>query len=343
MHTRAMYNHRFNRILIANRGEIALRIARTCKELGIQTVAIYSTPDRAAPHVRYCDEAYEIGPAPSRDSYLRQDAIIELARRTQSDAVHPGYGFLAENATFAEACAKQKICFIGPPPSAIRSMGDKTAARKMMEEAGVPVVPGTIEPLETAREAAAIAKDIGYPVLLKAAAGGGGKGMRIVRSESEIEKALASAQSEAHSAFGDGRVFLEKLIQHPRHIEFQILADNHGNVVHLFERECSIQRRHQKVIEEAPSPVMTPALRERMGRAAVEAARSCGYVNAGTVEFLVDSDLNYYFMEMNTRLQVEHPVTEWITGLDLVAEQIHVAEGHSLAFTQEDLHLRGHA
>ncbi len=338
-----MYNHRFNRILIANRGEIALRIARTCKELGIQTVAVYSTPDRSAPHVRYCDEAYEIGPAPSRESYLRQEAIVDLARQTDSDAIHPGYGFLAENAAFADMCAENGICFIGPPPSAIRSMGDKTAARKMMEAAGVPVVPGTVEPVETAGAAATIAAEIGYPVLLKAAAGGGGKGMRVVRSESELEKALASAQSEAQSAFGDGRVFLEKLIQKPRHIEFQILADAHGNIIHLFERECSIQRRHQKVIEEAPSPIMTEALRERMGKAAVEAARSCGYVNAGTVEFLVDSDLNYYFMEMNTRLQVEHPVTEWITGLDLVAEQIRIAEGGSLTVTQDDLHLRGHA
>ncbi len=338
-----MSTHKINRILIANRGEIALRIARTCRELDIETVAIYSTPDRTTPHVLYCDQAYEIGPAPSTESYLHQEAIIDLARRTGSDAIHPGYGFLAENADFAAACAKHGILFIGPPPAAIRSMGDKTAARRMMQEAGVPVVPGTIDPVSSAEEAAAFASQVGYPILLKAAAGGGGKGMRIVREEAALEKSLAAAASEARSAFGDGRVFLEKLIEKPRHIEFQILADQHGNVVHLFERECSIQRRHQKVIEEAPSPVMTEDLRDRMGRAAVEAARSCGYVNAGTVEFLVDQELDFYFMEMNTRLQVEHPVTEWITGLDLVAEQIRVAEGRPLPFTQRDHQIRGHA
>ncbi len=338
-----MSNTRIHRILIANRGEIALRVARTCREMGIRTVAIYSTPDRLAPHVRYCDEAYEIGAAPAIESYLRQDAIIDLALETESDAIHPGYGFLAENASFAAACAKAGIRFIGPTASAIRSMGDKTAARRMMQRAGVPVVPGTVDPVDSADEAARFAADVGYPILLKAAAGGGGKGMRIVRDESSLEKSLASAQSEAHSAFGDGRVFLEKLILKPRHIEFQILADSHGSIVHLFERECSIQRRHQKVIEEAPSPVMTEALRNRMGDAAVEAARACHYVNAGTVEFLVDENLEFYFMEMNTRLQVEHPVTEWITGLDLVKEQILVAEGRMLSFRQDDIRLNGHA
>ncbi|MDX1740842.1 MAG: acetyl-CoA carboxylase biotin carboxylase subunit [Rhodothermales bacterium] len=338
-----MPSSRIRRILIANRGEIALRVARTCRELGIETIAIYSTPDRMAPHVRYCDEAYEIGPAASSESYLRQDAIVELAVRTRSDAIHPGYGFLAENATFAESCEAQGVRFIGPPADAIRSMGDKTAARKMMQDAGVPVVPGTIEPVVSAAEAARFASDVGYPILLKAAAGGGGKGMRAVPDESSLERSLASAQSEARSAFGDGRVFLEKLIQKPRHIEFQILADAHGNIVHLFERECSIQRRHQKVIEESPSPIMTEALRARMGEAAVEAARACGYVNAGTVEFLVDENLDFYFMEMNTRLQVEHPVTEWITGLDLVAEQIRVAEGEKLSFGQSDVSIHGHS
>ena len=338
-----MSSARIHKILIANRGEIALRVARTCRELGIETVAIYSTPDRLAPHVRYCDEAYEIGPAPSSESYLRQGVILEVARKTGSDAIHPGYGFLAENASFAEACAEAGVRFIGPPPAAIRSMGDKTAARQMMQDASVPVVPGTIDPVESASEAAVFASEVGYPVLLKAAAGGGGKGMRIVRDQASLEKSLAAAQSEARSAFGDGRVFLEKLIQKPRHIEFQVLADMHGHIVHLFERECSIQRRHQKVIEEAPSPVMTEELRKRMGEAAVEAARACGYVNAGTVEFLVDENLDFYFMEMNTRLQVEHPVTEWITGLDLVAEQIRVAEGEPLEFAQADIHMSGHS
>jgi propionyl-CoA carboxylase alpha chain len=338
-----MSSSRIQRILIANRGEIALRVARTCRELGIETIAVYSTPDRMAPHVRYCDEAYEIGPAASSESYLRQDAIVELGLKTRSDAIHPGYGFLAENASFAEACEAHGIRFIGPPPSAIRSMGDKTAARKMMQAAGVPVVPGTIEPVASTAEASRFASDVGYPILLKAAAGGGGKGMRAVHDESTLEKSLESARSEARSAFGDDRVFLEKLIRRPRHIEFQILADTHGNIVHLFERECSIQRRHQKVIEEAPSPVMTEALRTRMGEAAVEAARACGYVNAGTVEFLVDENLEFYFMEMNTRLQVEHPVTEWITGLDLVAEQIRVAEDEELGFEQSALRIHGHS
>ncbi|NBB99598.1 MAG: acetyl-CoA carboxylase biotin carboxylase subunit [Bacteroidetes bacterium] len=331
------------KVLVANRGEIALRVMRTCQEQGIATVAVYSAPDRTAPHVRMADEAYLLGPAPSSESYLKQDTLLEVAAAAGADAVHPGYGFLSENAAFAQACADAGITFIGPPPEAIRAMGDKTAARAMMKEAGVPMPPGTPDAIADADEAAAAAEEIGYPVLIKAAAGGGGKGMRIVREAAHLRRALEMAQSEAVSAFGDGRVFVEKYIDEPRHVEIQILADTHGHTVHLFERECSIQRRHQKVVEEAPSPIVTPELRERMGQAAVDAAAACGYVNAGTVEFLVDADRNFYFMEMNTRLQVEHPVTEWITGVDLVAEQLRVAEGQPLAFAQEDLSIHGHA
>ncbi len=334
---------KIRKILIANRGEIAVRIARTCRELGIRTVAIYSVPDRRSPHVRACDEAYEIGPAASRNSYLKAGDIAALAAHVKADAVHPGYGFLAENADFAEACARHGVTFVGPPPSALRAMGDKTAARQLMQDAAVPVVPGTIEPVKSDEEALAMAEDVGYPILLKAAAGGGGKGMRAVRQAADLPRALSSARGEAASAFGDDRVFIEKLIVKPRHIELQILADGHGNCIHLFERECSIQRRHQKVIEEAPSPIITDTLRKQMGAAAVAAALSCGYVNAGTVEFLVDDERNFYFMEMNTRLQVEHPVTEWITGIDLVAEQIRIAEGASLGFSQSDVQLTGHA
>ncbi len=311
--------------------------------MGIGTVAVYSDADRTAPHVRCCDEAVHLGPAPSRDSYLRSDLIIDAALSTGADAVHPGYGFLSENADFAEALTTNDIVWIGPPASAIRAMGDKTAARRLMQEAGVPVVPGTVDAVDSDDEAARIAEEIGYPVLLKAAAGGGGKGMRAVGGPGEISRALAAARSEARSAFGDDRVFVEKLITKPRHIEFQILADAHGNCLHLFERECSIQRRHQKVIEEAPSAVLTEELRTTMGDSAVSAAVSCGYVNAGTVEFLLDADHNFYFMEMNTRLQVEHPVTEWITGIDLVAEQIRVAEGTRLKFDQTDLSRNGHS
>ena len=331
------------KVLVANRGEIAIRVMRTCRECGLPTVAVFSDPDRTAPHVRLADEAYRIGPAAASESYLAIDKILEVARRSGADAVHPGYGFLSENADFAEACADAGLTFVGPPPEAIRAMGDKTAARTLMEAAGVPMAPGTTDAIDDAERAAAIAEDIGYPVLIKAAAGGGGKGMRIVREPSGFTSALRGAQSEAQSAFGDGRVFVEKYIDQPRHIEFQILADQHGNTVHLFERECSIQRRHQKVIEEAPSSVLTPAVRAEMGTAAVRAAEACGYTNAGTVEFLVDADLNYYFMEMNTRLQVEHPVTEWITGVDLVAEQLRVAAGAPLAFEQSDLAMHGHA
>ena len=330
-------------VLVANRGEIAVRILRTCHDRGLDTVAVYSTPDRAAPHVRLADEAYHIGPAPAADSYLDQETILEVAERSGADAIHPGYGFLSENAFFAEACADAGVHFIGPPPGAIRKMGDKTAARRLMEGAGVPMAPGTTDAVADAEEGAAIAEDIGYPVLIKAAAGGGGKGMRIVDAPDNFAAAMDRAQGEAQSSFGDDRVFIEKYIEQPRHIEFQILADHHGNTVHLFERECSIQRRHQKVIEEAPSSVLTPEVRREMGAAAVAAAESCGYVNAGTVEFLVDKDLNYYFMEMNTRLQVEHPVTEWVTGVDLVAEQLRVAQGEELDYTTDDLSINGHA
>lgn len=334
---------KISKVLVANRGEIAVRIIRTCKELGIETVAVYSDADRNALHVQLADEAYRIGPAPSSASYLLENKIIDVAIEAGANAIHPGYGFLSENAAFAEACKREKITFVGPSAAAIRAMGDKTTARAMMETAGIPMAPGTTEAIEDVDDAARIAEEIGYPVLIKAAAGGGGKGMRRVEKPDAFRQAMEMAQREAASAFGDGRVFLEKYIMQPRHIEFQILADTQGNCVHLFERECSIQRRHQKVIEEAPSSILTPDVRAAMGTAAVNAARACGYANAGTVEFLVDDALNFYFMEMNTRLQVEHPVTELITGLDLVAEQIRIAEGEPLGFQQEDLHIAGHA
>ncbi|MFP4228611.1 MAG: acetyl-CoA carboxylase biotin carboxylase subunit [Salinivenus sp.] len=330
-------------VLVANRGEIAVRVLRTCHERGLHTVAVYSTPDRCAPHVRLADEAYHIGPAEAGQSYLDQEAILAVAERSGADAIHPGYGFLSENASFAEACAAAGVHFVGPPPEAIRAMGDKTAARQLMETAGVPMAPGTTDAVASTEAGEEIAAEIGYPVLIKAAAGGGGKGMRIVHEPENFSGAMDRAQGEAGSAFGDDRVFIEKYIEEPRHIEFQILADHHGNTVHLFERECSIQRRHQKVIEEAPSSVLTPEVRREMGEAAVAAAESCGYRNAGTVEFLVDKDLNYYFMEMNTRLQVEHPVTEWVTGVDLVAEQLRVAQGEALGYTTDDLSMNGHA
>ena len=334
---------KIRKVLVANRGEIAVRVMRTCRELGIQTMAVYSEPDRPSPHVRMADEAYHIGPAAANQSYLVQEKILEVAARSGADAIHPGYGFLSENASFAEACQAAGVIFIGPGPEAIRAMGDKTAARQLMEDAGVPMAPGTTDAVSDPEEGAGVAEEIGYPVLIKAAAGGGGKGMRIVDEAAGFTRAMEMAQSEASSAFGDGRVFIEKYIQQPRHIEFQILADAHGNTIHLFERECSIQRRHQKVVEEAPSSILTPELRDEMGRAAVAAAESCGYRNAGTVEFLVDADQNFYFMEMNTRLQVEHPVTEWITGVDLVEQQIRVAEGRELEIRQEDLSIHGHS
>ncbi|MCS3650435.1 propionyl-CoA carboxylase alpha chain [Salinibacter ruber] len=338
-----MTSRPFDKVLVANRGEIAVRVLRTCHEQGLNTVAVYSTPDRSAPHVRRADEAYHIGPAAAAQSYLDSEAILEAARRSGADAIHPGYGFLSENAAFAEACAEAGVHFVGPPAAAIRAMGDKTAARQLMKEAGVPMAPGTTDAVASTEEGEEIAEDIGYPVLIKAAAGGGGKGMRIVHEPEHFAGAMDRAQGEAASSFGDGRVFIEKYIEEPRHIEFQILADHHGNTVHLFERECSIQRRHQKVIEEAPSSVLTPEVRREMGEAAVAAAESCGYRNAGTVEFLVDADLNYYFMEMNTRLQVEHPVTEWVTGVDLVAEQLRVAQGEALGYATDDLSINGHA
>ena len=331
------------KVLVANRGEIAVRVMRTCAELGIKTVAVFSEPDRTAMHVRMADEAYAIGPAPSSESYLVIERIIDVARKAGADAVHPGYGFLSENAAFSQACADAGLIFIGPDPDTIATMGDKTAARAIMEKAGVPMAPGTIDPVESVEDGIREADGIGYPVLIKAAAGGGGKGMRIVDSADAFPSAFAASQGEALSAFGDERVFIEKYIVQPRHIEFQVMADRQGHTVHLFERECSIQRRHQKVIEEAPSAVLTAALREKMGQAAVDAAKSCNYVGAGTVEFLLDADNRFYFMEMNTRLQVEHPVTEWITGVDLVAAQIRVAEGHPLPWNQEELAMHGHA
>ena len=331
------------KVLIANRGEIALRVIRTCRELGIRTVAVYSDADRQMPFVLHADEAYRIGPPPSRESYLMMESIIGVALATRSDAIHPGYGFLSENAEFARRVRDAGILFIGPPPEAIRSMGDKTEARKLVKKAGVPTVPGTEGPVQAEEEVRAFCAEYGFPVLIKAAAGGGGKGMRIVREAGELAQSLRSAQSEARSAFGDDRVYVEKYLDNPRHIEFQILADHYGNIIHLGERECSIQRRHQKVVEETPSVIVDDALRDTMGATAVNAARACGYTNAGTIEFLVDSSRKFYFLEMNTRLQVEHPVTELRTGLDLVAEQLRVAAGHPLSLRQEDVKFNGHA
>ena len=338
---------RIRKILIANRGEIALRIIRACRELGIATVAVYSDADRAALHVLVADEAYRLGPPPASESYLRGDLILEAARRSGADAVHPGYGFLSENPAFAEACESASLIFIGPPASAMRALGSKTLARQAADRAQMPRVPGSVTGLESLAEAHAVAESIGYPVMLKAAAGGGGKGMRAVFAADELASAFAGASSEALNSFGSSEVYLEKLIQRPRHIEIQLMADTHGNCIYLGERECSVQRRHQKVIEEAPSAVVSPALRQRMGEAAVRLALSAGYVNAGTVEFLVDGagtpDEAFYFLEMNTRLQVEHPVTELVTGLDLVHLQILVAEGKPLPLQQSEIHLRGHA
>lgn len=321
--------HKIKKILIPNRGEIALRIQRTCRELDIPAVAVFSEPDRHAPHVRYADEAYAMDGSAPGDTYLNQDLIFEIAKKCGADAIHPGYGFLSENASFSKACRERGVVFIGPPPEAIDLMGLKTGARRIMENAGVPVVPGT-PPLDSAEQAAAAAEDIGYPVLIKASAGGGGKGMRLVETPVSLEAAFDACRREAQSAFGDARVYMEKFVTKPRHVEFQVLADHHGNVIHLYERECSIQRRHQKIIEETPSPVLDESLRQRMGEVAVEAARACGYTNAGTIEFLVDADRNFYFLEMNTRLQVEHPITEMITGVDLVERQIRIAEGEVL-------------
>jgi acetyl-CoA carboxylase biotin carboxylase subunit len=333
----------FSKILIANRGEIALRILHSCEELGIATVAVHSTIDRHALHVQLADESVCIGPPLSSKSYLNIPNIISAALTRNATAIHPGYGFLAENARFAEICADHKITFIGPSPEAIRAMGDKSTAKKTMQKAGVPTVPGSWGLVEGEKEAGAIAREIGYPVMIKATAGGGGRGMRLVREDSEFSRLFQAAQGEAEAAFGNSGLYIEKFIDHPRHIEFQILADSYGNVIHLGERECSIQRRHQKLLEEAPSPILTPPLRSKMGEAAVLAAKSINYVGAGTVEFLLDRHGYFYFMEMNTRIQVEHPITEMITGLDLIAEQIRVAQGERLQVTQKDLIFRGHA
>ncbi len=332
-----------SKILVANRGEIALRVMRTAREMGIQTVAIYSDADRNALHVRYADEAVNIGPPPSSESYLNVEKIIEVCIALKVDAVHPGYGFLSENAAFAKAIEEKGITFIGPSTEAIEIMGSKLAAKEAVSQYDVPMVPGVNHAVEDPNEALEIAKSIGFPVLIKASAGGGGKGMRVVEEEADLEEQMERAISEAKSAFGDGAVFVEKFITSPRHIEIQVLGDKHGNLVYLFERECSIQRRHQKVIEEAPSPVLTPEKRQAMGQAALLVAKSCNYHGAGTVEFIVDENLDFFFLEMNTRLQVEHPVTEEITGLDLVKEQIRIAEGLALSFKQEDLKITGHS
>jgi len=333
----------FKKILIANRGEIAVRVIRACHEMGIAAVAVYSDADRASLHVRKADEAYRIGQAPASDSYLKIETILDVAKRCGADAIHPGYGFLSENAKFARACEGAGVKFIGPAASSMEMMGSKTRARQNMEKAGIPFVPGTSQGLESPEQAAEIAGKIGYPVMLKAAAGGGGKGMRLVHSPDELKGALEAAQSEAQRSFGDREVYIEKAILNPRHIEMQVLADEHGNTVYLGERECSIQRRHQKVLEEAPSPIVDADMRRRMGEVAVRVAKAANYANAGTIEFLVDEQKNFYFLEMNTRLQVEHPVTELVTGLDLVHLQIQIAAGSKLPFNQEGVQLRGHA
>lgn len=333
----------FNKILIANRGEIAVRVERACREMGIRSVAVFSDVDRANLHVRLADEAYRIGPAPSRESYLVTDRIISVAKSAGCDALHPGYGFLAENPNLARACADAGIVFIGPSPEAMEHLGSKTAARQLARQVGVPTVPGTLEPIAQIDDAQKTAQQIGFPVVLKAVAGGGGKGMRLVEREEQLSSAWRDASSEAASAFGDGRLYLEKFLLRPRHIEIQVLGDHHGNVVYLGERECSVQRRYQKVIEEAPSPIMTPDLRRAMGDAAVKLASAGNYTSAGTLEFLVDAEKNFYFLEMNTRLQVEHPVTEMVTALDLVKLQIQIASGRALPLVQKDVELRGHA
>ncbi|PCH69278.1 MAG: acetyl-CoA carboxylase biotin carboxylase subunit [Bacteroidetes bacterium] len=331
------------KVLIANRGEIAVRIMRTCKDMGIKTVAVYSEADRNATHVKYADEAVCIGPPPSNQSYLLGNEIIKAAKLTKADGIHPGYGFLSENASFANKVKRNKIKFIGPNTRAIEIMGNKLAAKETVGKYDVPMVPGTDKAISSINAAKKVAEEIKLPILIKAAAGGGGKGMRVVNKMEDLEEQMKRAVSEAKSAFGDGSVFIEKYVKAPRHIEIQVLADTHGNVVHLFERECSIQRRHQKVIEEAPSAILTAELREKMGQCAINVAKSCKYVGAGTVEFLLDNKMNFYFLEMNTRLQVEHPVTEQITGVDLVKEQINIADGKKISFKQEDLRINGHA
>jgi len=331
------------KILVANRGEIAVRVMRSSREMGIKTVAVYSEADRTSRHVSYADEAYLIGPASSNESYLVIDKIIDVAKRSGSDAIHPGYGFLSENADFAERCIKEGIIFIGPEPESIRAMGDKITSRQRMIKAGVPVVPGTAEKISTEKKTIDVAKKIGYPIMVKASAGGGGKGMRLVRKAENLWEAIVAARSEALSSFGDETVYMEKYIESPHHIEFQVLGDQHGNIIHLCERECSIQRRHQKLIEETPSPLMTEKLRKEMGKVAVKAAKSVNYIGAGTIEFLVDNNLKYYFLEMNTRLQVEHPITEQVIRIDIVKEQIDIANGKKLNYKQTDIIQRGHA
>ncbi len=332
----------FNKVLIANRGEIAVRVIRACREMGVRSVAVYSDVDRASLHVRKADEAYHIGPATASESYLNIGKILGVAKMCCADAIHPGYGFLSENSTFAQACQDAGIKFIGPPPTAMEMMGNKTRARQHMEKAGVPFVPGSLRGMEF-EQTREVAEKIGYPVMLKAAAGGGGKGMRLVRDPKDLKSAFESARSEAQRSFSDTEVYVEKYIENPRHIEVQIFADEYGECVYLGERECSVQRRHQKVLEESPSPIVSPEMRRQMGEIAVQAAKACGYTNAGTVEFIVDQKRNFYFLEMNTRLQVEHPVTELVTGLDLVHLQFRIASGEPLPFRQEDIRLRGHA
>ena len=334
---------KIRKVLVANRAEIAVRVMRSCRELGISTVAVYSEADRAAMHVRHATEAYCIGPAPSRESYLNVEKIIEVAKKSKADAIHPGYGFLSENANFADRCREEGIIFIGPSSYSISTMGDKITARRTMIDAGVKVVPGTKEKFTDDKAAFKIIKQIGLPVMIKASAGGGGKGMRLVRTEEEIEPSIRRAKSEALSAFGDNSVYIEKYIESPHHIEFQILADQHGTILHLGERDCSVQRRHQKVVEETPSSILTEEIRKEMGEQAIAAARAVDYYGAGTIEFLVDDNLNYYFLEMNTRLQVEHPITERVTGLDLVKEQILIAMGEKLQYKQEDIRHHGHS
>ena len=331
------------KVLIANRGEIAVRIIRACREMGIETVAVYSEADKEALHTKLADEAICIGPAPSKDSYLSMENIISATIISGADAIHPGFGFLSENSKFAELCEQCNITFIGPDSKVIASLGNKQVARNTMMAAGVPVIPGSKEPVYDAKTGAALAQEIGYPVIIKAALGGGGKGMRTAWTPEEFESAFQTAQKETENAFHDNTMYLEHLVLHPRHIEFQILADHYGNVVHLGERDCSIQRNHQKLIEESPSPALSEELRSKMGQAAVKAAKAAGYTNAGTIEFLLEKDGSFYFMEMNTRIQVEHPVTECVTGIDLIKAQIRIASGEKLMFTQEDIHITGHA
>lgn len=333
----------FKKVLIANRGEIAVRVIRACRELGLKTVAVFSTADRTALHAQIADEAVCIGGPATKDSYLNEKAIIAACEITGADAVHPGFGFLSENAGFARNCGKCGITFIGPAPESIEMLGDKAAAKTAMKNAGVPVIPGSDGAVKSMEEAKALAEEIGFPLMVKASAGGGGRGIRLVESADELEAQITAAKQEALNFFGDDSIYMEKFIVNPKHIEFQILADKHGNVIHLGERDCSMQRRNQKVLEESPSVIMTPMLRERMGRAAVAAAKVCGYYNAGTIEFLVDDKQNFYFMEMNTRIQVEHPITEFVTGVDLVKAQLKIAAGKQLPYSQEDIKVKGHS